>query len=350
MRTVRTLAVLAAVVLIPACGRKSAPLPPIIEVPETTTDLWGYQDGTDIILNWTYPQLTRGGRPLNDLARVEVWRLQLAPGQEQVGSGPAGEDLRRQLMLGRGKLAARLEGESLQTATRGKSLTYREKLPEVPAGTSPPTLWYSVRSRRKDGTPSALSNFLTWQPQPVPATPTSLVAEPRADGIALSWDSVPGVVFVVERRISKSVAWEFLQPIGIEKPAFLDAKAEQGQSWLYRVRSLVKTPVSTVSPPTPEVEVPYPDIYPPPTVTSFLCLPEPGLVRLRWDASPEPDARYKIFRRVGDGRWDHLEEAFKGTEYADSSPPPGEVEYAVKAMDNVGNQADAVYCKVRTGT
>ena len=351
MRTVWTLVLLAVAVLLPACGRKSLPLPPIIEVPETTTDLWGYQDGTELVLTWAYPQLTRGGRPLNDLARVEIWQLQLAPGQEQVGSGPAGEDLRRQLMLGRGKLVVRLEGESLQAATQGKSLIYREKLPEVLAGTSPPTLWYAVRSRRKDGTSSALSNFVTWQPQPILATPTFVVAEPNANGIELSWDLVPGVGYVVERHLSKLLAWDVLQPVGFEKPSFLDTKAEQGQTWWYRVRSYVKPPhPPTASPPTPEIEVPYPDIYPPPSVTSFICLPEPTLVRLRWDASKEPNVRYKIFRQFGDGGWDHLEEDFKGTEYADTSPPSGEVEYAVKAMDAAGNQSDAVYCKVRAGT
>jgi len=349
MRTARIL-VLAAALLGGACGRKSLPLPPIIEVPETTASMWGYQDGAEIVLSWPYPQLTRGGRQLTDLARVEVWRLQLAPGQEQVGGGPAGEDLRRQLMLGRGKMVARLEGESLQAATRGKSLTYRESLPEVPAGTSPPTFWYAVRSRRKDGTPSALSNFVSWQPQPVPATPKALAAVPRADGIALSWGEVPGALYLVERRVSKSVAWEPLPPMGIEKPEFLDTKADQGQTWWYRVRSFVKAPLPVVSLPTPEVEVPYPDVYPPPAVTSFLCLPEPGLVRLRWDASPEPDARYKIFRRVGAGGWAHLQEAFSGTEYADASPPNAEVEYAVKAIDKVGNQSDAVYCKTRAGS
>ena len=351
MRTARVLVVLAATVLMAACGRKSVPLPPIIEVPETTTDLWGYQDGSDIVLNWSYPQLTRGGRPLNDLARVEVWRLQLAPGQEQVGGGPAGADLRRQLLLGRGKAAARLEDESLQAATRGKQLTFRERLPEVPAATSPPMLWYAVRSRRRDGTPSALSNIFGWQLQPVLTPPTSLVAEPRSDGVALSWDVVPGLFYVLERRASKSAGWDVLQPIRIDKPSFLDAKAEQGQSWWYRVRSITRDGLpSTVSPPSPEVEVPYPDIYPPPAVTSFLCLPEPGAVRLRWDASQEPDVRYKVFRRQGEGGWEHLEEAFRGTEYTDASPAPGEVEYAVKAMDKVGNQSDAVYCKVRVGT
>jgi hypothetical protein len=339
--------VLVAAALLAGCGRKLPPLPPIIEVPETTTDLWAYQDGSEVLLNWSYPQLTRGGRQLTDLARVEVWRLEVPPGQEQVGAGPAGEDLRRQLMLGRGKLAGRLEGEGLQAATRGSSLTFRERLPEVSAGSTPPFFWYAVRSRRKDGTPSALSNIVSWQPKPVPAIPTGFTAKPQADGIALAWNEVAGVGYVVERRASPAAAWEVVSPIGIEKPSYLDTTAQQGQTWTYRVRSFLKL---AASPPSNELEVPYPDIYPPAAVTGFICLPEPGLVRLRWEPSSEKAVTYKVFRRQGENQWEHVEEACAGTEYTDASPPSGEVEYAVKAVDRAGNQSTAVYCKVRTGT
>ncbi len=335
-----------AAALLAGCGRKLPPLPPIIEVPETTTDLWAYQDASEVVLNWSYPQLTRGGRQLTDLARVEVWRLEVPPGQEQVGAGPSGEDLRRQLMLGRGKLAGRLEGEGLQAATRGSSLTFRERLPEVSAGSTPPFFWYAVRSRRKDGTPSALSNIVSWQPKPVPATPTGFTAKPQADGITLAWNEVAGLGYVVERRASPAAAWEVVSPIGIEKPSYVDTTAQQGQTWTYRVRSFLKL---AASPPSNELEVPYPDIYPPAPVTSFICLPEPGLVRLRWEPSSEKTVTYKIFRRQGEDRWEHLEEAYAGTEYTDASPPSGEVEYAVKAVDRAGNQSIAVFCKVRTG-
>ncbi len=328
------------------CGRKAAPLPPILEVPETTTNLTAYQDGNEIVLNWAYPQLTRGGRELTDLASVEVWRLEATPGQEQAGSGPGGEALRQQLMLGRGKLAARLEGESLQAATHGNSLTYRETLPSYPAGTSPPSVWYAVRSRRKDGTPSALSNIVTWQPRPIPPTPTGFTAKPEAGGIALTWEPVAGFTYVVERRASKVAPWEITSPIGIDKPSFMDATAQQGQTWWYRVRSYLNRAASL---PSAELEVPYPDIYPPAAVTSFLCLPESGLVHLRWDPSPEAGVIYKIFRRQGKGSWDHLQEDFKLTEYTDNKPPAGELEYAVKAVDAAGNQSDPVYCTARTG-
>jgi predicted small lipoprotein YifL len=328
------------------CGRKLPPLPPIIEVPETTTDLTAYQDGTEVVLTWSYPQLTRGGQTLTDLGRVEVWRLEVPPGQEQVGSGPQGEELRRQLMLARGKLAARLEGPSLQAATRGSSLTYRESLPEIPTGTSLPALWFVVRSLRKVGTPSALSNIVSWQTRPVPPTPTGLHAKPAADGITLSWDEVPGFGYAVERRASPAAAWELVSPLGIEKSSFLDTTAQQGQTWTYRVRSYLKFAASL---PSQASEVPYPDVYPPAPVTSFICLPEPGQVPLRWEASPEPRVTYKVFRRQGEGGWEHLEEAFQGIEFTDTAPPSGEVEYAVKAVDAAGNQSDAVYCTVRTG-
>ncbi len=329
------------------CGRKAAPLPPILEVPETTTDLYAYQDGSVLVLTWSYPKLTRAGRQLSDLSRVEVWRLEVPPGQVQGAGSPQAEELKRQLMLTRGKTIARLEGASLEAATRGSSLSFRDPLPEAAAAGAPPTFLYAVRTRRADGTNSALSNVVTWQQRPVPPTPTGFAAAPQVDGIALSWNEVPGFTFVVERRASKEAAWEAVSKVGLESTTFLDTTAGQGQTWYYRVRSYLKFAASL---PSPELEVPYPDVYPPQKVTGLVCLPEPGLVRLRWDPSPEANVTYKVFRRVGTGGWQHLEEALAATEYADTQPPAGEAEYAVKAVDAAGNQSEAAYCRARSGT
>jgi len=180
----------------------------------------------------------------------------------------------------------------------------------------------------------------------VPSTPKDLTAKLQKDGIELAWAPVAGFTYVLERRASKVAPWEVISPIGIDKPTFMDATAQQGQTWWYRVRSYLKLAASA---PSAELEVPYPDIYPPVAVTSFLCLPEPGLVHLRWDPSPEAGVIYKIFRRQGNGSWDHLQEDFKLTEYTDTKPPAGELEYAVKAVDAAGNQSDPVYCTARTG-
>lgn len=61
MRRPWHLLVVGSFVALAACGRKAPPLPPIVEVPETTTNLWAYQDGMEVMLTWAYPQLTPRG-------------------------------------------------------------------------------------------------------------------------------------------------------------------------------------------------------------------------------------------------------------------------------------------------
>ena len=346
MRCVRALRLVPLLILLAGCGRKAVPLPPILEVPETTTDLWTYQDANEVVLTWSFPRLTRAGRALTDLARVEVWRLEVPAGQEQVGAGPAGADLRQQLIITRGRLAARLEGDSLRAATRGKSLTYRDPLPEFKPGTSPPALWYAVRSRRRDGTASALSNIGTWQPKPIPPTPTGFAAAPDATGITLTWNEVPEFTYVVERRASKAGPWEVISPIGIKEATFRDTTAAQGETWTYRVRSFK---AKAVSEPSPELEVPYPDIYPPPPAGSLVCLPEPGDVRLRWAPSAQAAVTYRVERRQGTGEWVVLDPKVTFTEFIDAAPPAGDIEYGVRAIDPSGNLSDAVTCTTRSG-
>ncbi len=333
-----------ALVLVAGCGRKTPPLPPIIEVPETTTDLVVHQEANEVVLTWSYPALTRSGHQLTDLQRVEVWRLELAPGQEAVIGGPQGEELRRQLMISRGQLLAHLEGEGLERATRGSKLRFADPLPAATAGKTPSTFCYAVRSRRRDGTPSALSNIVTWQPRPVPRQATGLRAEPRSDGIVLSWDGEEGVTYVVERRGETAAEWEIIAPLDLSQPSFTDRTARQGEGWRYRIRYLA---MATAGPPSDELPLVYWDVYPPPPVTSLLCLPEEHQVRLEWDAARERDVAFRVLRRAGGGEWEALGERLEAPQFVDGAPPVGDLEYAVKAVDRHGNEAEAATCTVR---
>ncbi|MFZ5786453.1 MAG: fibronectin type III domain-containing protein [Acidobacteriota bacterium] len=337
--------IVALLFLLAACGRKSDPLPPIIEVPETTTDLAAYQEEQQVVLTWSYPQLTRAGRNLVDLARIEVWRLPVPPGQEQVGSGPAGEELRRQLILTRGALVARLEGATLERATRGSALAHGDQLEPIPAGTVPSSLWYAVRTRRRDGTPSALSNIVTWKPRVPPPAVEGVAGTPGAEGISLSWGARSAETYRVERRAAEGGSWETIAT-EVAAETFTDGGAPQGRSWRYRVRAET---AGVRGAPSAEIEVAHPDVYPPPLVTGLLCLPETTAVRLRWDPSPESGIRYKVFRRQGEQPWDHLEEELDAVEYTDANPYAAETMYVVKAMDVAGNQSEAVRCTVRPG-
>lgn len=325
------------------CGRKAEPLPPVIEVPETTTDLAVRQDGNEAVLTWSFPQLTRAGRRLVDLERIEVWKLEVPPGQEQVGSGPSGVELRRRLMLGRGRLIGRLEGKGLEQATRGPRLEVRDAVPPVPAAQVAPTFWYAVRSRRRDGTTSALSNIVAWQVKPVPPPVAGLAAEPTARGISLSWQEVPGCTYQVERFGLPDQVWKEVSEPTLALPAFVDTSATQNASWRYRVRAVRE---GVWGPPGKDLLVKYPDIYPPPPVSNLVCLPESDRVLLRWDPLPEPRVLYRVFRRR-DALWLHLVDDAREPRHTDTAPPAGDAEYAVKAVDAAGNESDPVYCTVR---
>ena len=346
----RKVAALASVVLLlAACGRKGPPLPPIIEVPETTTNLRAYQDINEVVLTWKYPALTRSGRSLTDLARIEVYRLEVPPGQESMAANPSGADMQRQLMLSRAARIATLEGESMRLATRGENLEHRDTLPVPAEGSTPPTYWLAVRWVRGDRTASALSNIVPWQRKPIPPAVTGLKAEPTADGIQVSWDELEDlgkVVYVAERRTVPNGTWEEYGPVFIDKSPQLDAVAKQGLTWRYRIRALI---ADTSGPTSPEVEIKYKDVYPPPPAVNFICLPEPGIVRLRWDSSPEPDVIYKVFRRKPGSTWVHLTDQATNAEFDDDKPQQGEREYAVKAVDAAGNESEALYCKAEIG-
>jgi hypothetical protein len=69
------LAALAAV----GCGKEGPPTPPLRAVPAPTKDLVVRQRGTHVLLSFTYPQTTPGGRALNGVSKVEVYEAIVPP-------------------------------------------------------------------------------------------------------------------------------------------------------------------------------------------------------------------------------------------------------------------------------
>lgn len=323
-----------------ACGRKGPPLPPLREVPETTTDLQVYQEETQVVLRWSYPAMTRSGRPLGDLGSVEIWKAELPPGQEKILETPQATELKRQLVMGQGKLLARLSGKELEQATRGGSLEYRESV-EVKPGQVAGWALYAVRSRKAKGGFSELSNVVAWQPKTPPAPPSAVEAKPSAQGIALTWEPSEEASYRVERQ-NPDGSWTILGQT--KEGRFLDATARQGQRYVFRVKTIRGDVVGFPSQPQ---TVDYQDIYPPAVPSNLLCLPEEGKVALRWDPVAELEVRFKVFRRLGEGRWVQLAHGTTSTTFVDEKPPLGELTYAVKAVDKAGNESEAATCQAR---
>ena len=308
-------AVLIAFLGLGGCGRKGDPLPPIIEVPETTTDLAVRQEGTEAVLTWSFPQLTRAGRQLVDLERVEVWKLDVPPGQEQVGSGPSGVELRRQLMLGRGRLIERLQAPMLQAATRGSMLELRDPLPQAQTGQTQPAFWYAVRSRRRDGTLSALSNIVSWQVKAVPPAVQGVVATPGPMGISVAWQAPGCQLTSRSAREATSQTWDVAAG-GLVSGT--PGHGRQAQRHLGLPRASRRRP--GVRDLRARRTVDFPDIYPPQVAQNLICLPEGRCRPPALGPAPEPEVMYRVFRKQGD-LWIHLIDDGREPEFADQAPP-----------------------------
>jgi len=331
----------------PGCGRRGPPLPPAIRVAERTRDLSVVQDGTIAALQWSYPSMTRDGGPLPDLEAVEILRASIPASQEPKGGGARFRDLQIQLMNGRAERLTRLEESGLAAATRGPNLVYRDDLMawhEANKDQGPLVLWYAVRSICCGGRVSEYSNIARLLPQLPPPPPSKVEATAEAGGITLTWKPAKGLPVLVERA-SKGGDFHRLTPDPVTPP-WRDTGARQGAVWRYRLRSVAKSGAARViGAEAATVRVEYPDIYPPATPKDFICLPEEGIIRLRWSAVPGASG-YRIFRQRRDAKhWNRLEKGFKGLEYRDESPPLGSLTYAVKAVDAAGNESEAATCQ-----
>lgn len=338
---------LGGLILAVGCGRKSVPLPPVVRKAEQTRDLAVYQEGEEAVLRFSYPSLTTAGGPLPDLQRVEVWRLALAPAQEPKGTSDRDRKVRVQLLNAQGEKIAVLGEAELDAATRGPTLVFRDDLAAwyaVNKDKMPLVLWYAVRSVCCGDRPSEFSNIARLEPQVPPPPPTNLSGEATLDAIILRWTPVEGTGTLVERAAPDGT-WQRVTATPLTDSSWRDTGARQGETWRYRLRAAHSTAAGSlvVGAPSPEVTVPYPDVYPPAAPANVVCLPEGGLVRLRWDAVPGA-AGYRVYRQRAGGGWVHLAEEERGLELTDRDAPAGTVTYAVKAVDAAGNESDAASC------
>lgn len=344
--------VTAALVALAGCGRKGPPLPPEIRLAEQTRDLAVYQEAEAAVLTLAYPAMTTAGGMLPDLEAVEVWRAHLPPAQEPRGTSTRERQVATQLLASRGELLRTLDRSELDAATRGPSLEIRDELSqwyEAHQGEMPLVLWYAVRSICCGGRPSSYSNIARLEPQLPPAPPSELTLAADATGVRLGWAAQEGLGVVVERSTDGQL-WQPLTTEPVTAGEWLDDTAAQGQTLSYRLRSVraLDGGGRVVGAPGAPVEVEHLDLYPPPPPANLVCLPEGRSVHLRWEGSAEATL-YRVLRQRDDGPWVHLDDRRKGPELTDATPPLGSLTYAVKAVDEAGNESEAARCATVVG-
>jgi hypothetical protein len=330
------LVVAALAALLPACGKKAAPQPPLRLNPTAATDLTAHQQGMEIVFELEYPKTTVAGQvvpALESLVLLELTRPAPAPGETLPPIDP-----REYAATARERLVIR-ESE-LASAVAGDRLLVRLLLPEIPA--TPVASTFAVRTVAAGGHASDLSNLVSVAPVTPPPAPASLDATPGADGVELTWAGIAGAAgYNLYRRSAASRAYG---PPLHEAPAgetrHLDTTARFGERYVYSVSAVASRAPRVESALAAEREVDYADRFGPPAPTGLVALPEGATVRLRWTASAAEDvAGYIVERQDPAGEFHRATfEPVSELEYQDSGLARGNrYLYRVSAVDKLGN-------------
>jgi predicted small lipoprotein YifL len=338
-RPLAALALLAALGPLAGCGKQGNPQPPLRAVPATTQDLKVRQQGTRLLLDFTYPRTTAVGTALDGLRAIEIWdNLQPAPRE---GAPPP---LDARVFAASGQIRQTVVEGDVGAATFGDRLILSLPLPQ-PLEEPARAHYYAVHTVGKNGDRSDLSNVVAIVPKTPPAAPADVSATARPDGIFVEWTPVEGVLgYGVYRRGAQERAYGAPVQLvaGVDQRSWLDTTARFGQSYIYAVTAIVQPNPLIESAVTSEHEVRYIDRFPPPVPGDLVALTEAGRVRLVWRASEAEDfVGYHVYRRERDGEFRRVsEQPLTTPEFVDTGVTAGETyQYRVTALDQAGNES-----------
>lgn len=315
MRAVLAIVCLAA---LEGCGYVGDPQPPALHIPLPIADLTGYQLGDKLRLEFTLPQLTTEGLPLE---RPEV--------ELRVGAPPRdGFDIET-WAPGARRVPITLppEGGRVRVETPAREWIGTE-------------VFAAVAVRGKTGRRSSWSNILVLEVGPPIETPR-LRAESAPEGVRLLWEAVgPDVSYNVFRQAAVAKSPERLA-LAVQPP-YTDTTAEFGKSYQYWVQAVRRrgqqNALSELSAP---VAITPADRFAPAVPSGLTALAGVNRIELSWNPNEEPDLRgYYLYRAQGDGPLERVTELLMAPAYADDRIRPGVTyRYAVSAVDRNGNES-----------
>jgi hypothetical protein len=344
---------LAAAVLVLACGKKGDPEPPIRLIPSPTTQLTVVQRGGELLLDFPYPQTTAAGTPLPGLSEVAVWQLVWRAPEPVAGAPEPTLEVDERVFLAGARPVRVVTGDELPEVVRGDRIVVSLPVPGPPAeGAGRAVTTVAVKTQGPTGEESTLSNRVSFPSIEPPAPPTGLEVRDLATGVRVRWDypraegeeaepeaeveaeeeteageeleteaaeeleteaaeeqeteaaeeepgaeaagapGEPGLAGfnVYRRKATERTYGAPLRTVGARSRVFLDESALFGERYIYAVSAVAsRRPVVVESRLAEEVEVDYRDRFAPPVPQGLVALSEEGRVRLVWQESAAPD-------------------------------------------------------------
>jgi fibronectin type 3 domain-containing protein len=282
-----------------------------------------------LIIEWTGPLLNTEGTALKDLARFEVYVMEISDPDDVPALDVFERQSRELLALEKTALASGSSGEKIVQA--------------VPAaGLRGKTLALAVRGEA-NGRQAAFSNVFVIEVGNSPERVTGLKARVEPDGIILGWTPARGAgSYQILRGETPDGP---LQEIGrAEFTQFRDSATRWNARQWYRVRSVSKTRTGEIEGPLSDaVEMVPRDVFPPRRPTGLRAIAGLTSVELVWDYNPEADAAgYRVLRGESENSLKPLAaEILQPANYTDSDVQPGRTYfYSISAADRDGNESE----------
>jgi hypothetical protein len=284
----------AALLLVQACGRRGAPLPPLPVVPAAVSGLRAEPRDAGILLSWTRPTRNADGSALTDLREFRVTRATVALGTPGVPASAF-------------SLVATVRADRPENASvQGSLYVFRDDAGGHGLATGR-QYRYRVQAVNARGEAGAASPDVAVDFTPAPAPPAAVKASAGDGTVDLEWQApaeaaatAPPTGYNVYRGLQSGTYG--LQPIHaapLRERRFRDAGVQNDVTYYYVVRSVSNDrPPWRESADSPEVAVVPEDFIPPSPPRGLVAIPGEGTVALTWDANPDRDLLgYSVYRR-----------------------------------------------------
>ncbi|HTM48462.1 MAG TPA: hypothetical protein VL285_07275 [Bryobacteraceae bacterium] len=311
----RPLQAAAAALILSGCGYVGEPMYPLLNIPEPVTDLAAVEHGRAIVYHFTMPALTTEGKQAK-IGRIEI----------RAGEAPPGEFNRDAWLSKAIELAATPD-------ERGE---VRSQFPANP--------WLGkeiILGVRVYG-----SNGRAGEWSLVPITVVAPLAKPDAvsamavkEGVRVSWRSAAR-----QHRVFRRVGDEmdFAAAATVEGSEWLDAGAEFGKLYRYRIQAVQKTGNGDAESEISETrEITPADTFPPAVPSGLAAVTGTKSIELVWERNTEADlAGYRLYRASAGGKLEKIADIQEVPSYSDPKVESGKsYRYAVSAIDRIGNES-----------
>jgi hypothetical protein len=323
------------------CGTPGAPLPPSLGLPTPVENLTASRKGSRVLLTWTPSQRTTDKQNIKHPAVTRVCR---AAGQLSITQCTS-----IVTEIPPGKIPA---PTNEQPSPR---LTYEDVLPETVF--SPNAFaTYAVEMLNSSGRSAGLSNQVRVPLAPTLPAITDLHAQVNADGVVLSWNSLPAPSGSAElrfhyrllRRTADKGQFAVIEdiPLSGREVRLEDKNFDWEQAYDYKVTPLTdvldngQQIAEVEGEDSPIVKVVVHDTFPPAQVNGvqavFSGAGQRPFIDLSWAPNTESDvAGYEVFRHEqGAAPLKINTEPVKAPAFRDENVQPGKTYfYSVRAMD-----------------